>query len=112
MQRADAPQFLLLFGHWHEFAVRVVDKAERWLAAQVLAPRLLRALGGADALADAVALEHGEGGHDGQEQPRDPVAQRVVGAAAASASPWAQLVGRAPLCITALSKLLVERGVL
>jgi hypothetical protein len=31
--------------------------------------------------ADPVALEFGEGRHDGQKQPRDPVARHVVGAA-------------------------------
>ena len=44
-------------------------------------PRPLRPFGGAYPLADAIALELGESGHDGQEQPGDAVARDVVGAA-------------------------------
>jgi hypothetical protein len=42
---------------------------------------LLRPLGGADPLADAVPLELGKGADDGQEQPGDAVAADIVAAA-------------------------------
>ena len=70
----DPAELALLLGHRHQLAVSVVCEAERRLAAEILAAGLLRPLGGADALADPIPLELGEGADDGQEQPRDAVA--------------------------------------
>ena len=57
----------LLFGDGDQLVVGVIGEAERRFAAQILAPRLLRRLSGADTLADPVSLKFGEGGYDGEE---------------------------------------------
>jgi hypothetical protein len=73
----DPAQSELLVWDRHQLAVGVVDEAERRDAAA----GTLRPLGRPDPLADPVAFELGEGGDDGQEQPRDAIARYVVGAA-------------------------------
>jgi hypothetical protein len=54
-----------------------MGEAEWRGASKVFAPRLPSSLGGADALADAVALERGESGDDGEEQPCGAIANII-----------------------------------